>query len=73
MFKTIIKLVLLAALGVAVAVAVIALWVYVMLKFAVILGLFGIMWLCNARFTATSGGKKVGYYTRKGGFQRRFY
>lgn len=44
--------------------------VWVVAVLAVVAGMFGIAWLCNARFAISENGVLVGYYKRSTGFVR---
>ena len=44
-----------------------AIWIVMFLSFVLVI--FGIAYFGNVRFTVSKEGKKVGTYTRKGGFR----
>ena len=67
-FVTVVKLFVMAV-DVALAVAlVIMLGAYVLAMLGIILAIFAVAWVLDAKFTITEGGKQTGYYKRSTGF-----
>lgn len=67
--SSILKLIGLVLIGAILVVAFVFFFVWGIALLVVVFAVFGIAYYSNIRFTVSKDGKKIGTYTRKGGFR----